>query len=412
MRLLAALLVAASLMAAGCTSLASRTRERNRDREPIDRNVDRARDDQPWWQDGSDVASRGKTRPLPPAARGVDREGIIAGVVIDGREGRPLKGITYVRVRAADDVTPASATGGLGFETDSEGYFFVPGLTPGKTYILSVVREIDGRKIAAEAQVKPPAGNIRLELDDRKVSSTTPPLPPPPSMGPFDNNVDPSVVRPPALPDPPGGDRGWEKPASNGLPAPPLDKENIAGTPTLPPTAAIRSPPTPASGGPSRRIDDEPPTARAPAQRVPNFILSDVMGNDWEFRYAQGQLILMEFWSTTCAPCMRAIPAMKQLQADYGASGLEIVAVACEANARLETRAREVDDVARRKELNYKVYLEREGRVGEIQKLFGVQYVPTLVLLDRQGNVLWRGGAGEGDIAKVEEMIKSYLSRR
>jgi thiol-disulfide isomerase/thioredoxin len=412
MRLIAALLIAASLMAAGCTSLASRSRERNRDRDTVDRNADRGRDDRPWWQDGPETASLNKTRPLPPAARGVDREGILAGVVIDGREGRPLKGVTYVRLRPAEEVAPASASGGMHFETDADGYFFVPGLTPGKTYILSVVREINGRKIAAEAQVKPPAGNIRLELDENKVSSTTPPLPPPPGMGPFENSVDPSVVRPPAIPDPPVGDRGWEKPASNGMPALPLDKENIAGNPMLPPSAAIRPPPTAAPSGPSRKVDDYPPTSRMQEQRVPNFVLSDVMGNDWEFRYASGQLILVDFWSTTCSPCLKAMPGMKRLQGDYGASGLEIVAVACEAEAPFRTRIRDVDDLARRRELNYKVYVEREGRVGEVQKLFGIQWLPTLVLLDRQGNVLWRGGATEADMARVEDIVKSYLSRR
>jgi len=120
----------------------------------------------------------------------------------------------------------------------------------------------------------------------------------------------------------------------------------------------------------------------------------------------------VEFWSTTCVPCARAVPAMKRLQADYGASGLEIVAVACEPDGPFNARARDVDAVARRKELNYRVYLERDGRVGEVQRLFNVQWVPTLVLLDRQGAVLWRGGASEPDLARVDEIARAYLSRR
>ena len=136
------------------------------------------------------------------------------------------------------------------------------------------------------------------------------------------------------------------------------------------------------------------------------------MGSDWEFRYASGRLVLVEFWSTTCVPCQRAVPAMKRLQADYGASGLEIVAIACEADAPFHVRARDIDEVARRKELNYRVYLERDGRVGEVQRQFNVQWVPTLVLLDRQGTVLWRGGATDTDMARVDEVIKTYLTKR
>ena len=68
--------------------------------------------------------------------------------------------------------------------------------------------------------------------------------------------------------------------------------------------------------------------------------------------------------------------------------------------------------MARRKELNYRAYLERDGRVGEIQKLFNVQWVPTLVLLDRQGTILWRGGATDADMARVDEVVKAYLTKR
>ena len=135
-----------------------------------------------------------------------------------------------VQIRAADDVTPVSGgNSGLGCQTDNDGYFFMPGLTPGKTYILSVVREVDGRKIAGEAQIRPPAGNIRIEMDENKVSSVTPPLPPPPGAGPFDRG---------------GGsaDRGRDAaPPTDPVvePPPSLRKEHIAGDPHLPPVAEM-----------------------------------------------------------------------------------------------------------------------------------------------------------------------------
>ncbi|HVK12442.1 MAG TPA: TlpA disulfide reductase family protein, partial [Gemmataceae bacterium] len=157
----------------------------------------------------------------------------------------------------------------------------------------------------------------------------------------------------------------------------------------------------------------EPPVARAPAGgRVPNFVVADLTGGEWEFRYAAGRLILMDFWGTTCGPCLRAMPGIKKLQADYGSSGLEIVAVACEAPAPFAARARDVEEVARKKELNYRVYLEREGKVGEIMRLFQVQWVPTLVLLDRQGTILWRGGATDADLTRLEGVVKETLTKR
>lgn len=406
MRLPAALLIAACALSAGCTALTGRTRDRDRDRDR-DRPAVNPRDrdgDGRWWLDGAETADRG--RRMPPEVAHTDRDTILAGTVIDAGTGRPLRGVTFVRVRVADEVATASGKG-LGFETDGDGYFLAQGLTPGQTYILSVVREVDGRRIAGEMQVKPPQSNLRLELSEDRVSSVTPPLPPPPSTGPFEpKNLD---TRAPAPAD--------RSPPPPGPSAPLLHKENIAGTPTLPPTAAIRPPPAPAAEPtpappPTMPETEPPPSVRGPNQRVPNFAVSDVLGQEWELRTATGRLILVEFWSTTCVPCARAVPSIKRLQTDYGRSGLEIVAVACEADAPFNARAREVDNLARRKELNYRVYLEREGRVGEVQRLFNVEWVPTLVLLERQGGVLWRGGASEADLVRLEQIVKDYLSRR
>jgi thiol-disulfide isomerase/thioredoxin len=235
-------------------------------------------------------------------------------------------------------------------------------------------------------------------------------------MGPFDPPVDSSSVKtPPVIGN---NERGWEPgstpPATGSTPAPyrPATPrpENIAGiNPNNPPTANIRSSPTPVVAPPA---NPDPPQSRLPANRVPNFVLSDLSGSDWEFRYARDRLVLLDFWSTTCRPCMRAVPAIKKLQSDYGASGLEVVAVACEPDAPFNQRARQVDEVARRKEVNYKVYMERDRHVGEVQRLFNVQWVPTLVLLDRQGNILWRGGATDTDLERVDQIIKAYLTNR
>lgn len=437
MRLVAAIVVFSATMTSGCAALRGdrdRSRDRDNDRPPEKRSADGA-----WWLEGNDKPAsrtrerddrasdrdRGREREkddrprdrdrVVDRSRNSDRDSVIAGEVVDGRENRRLRGKTYIVVKAVDESTTvtASSRGSVGFETDEDGYFFMPGLPPGKTFVLSAVREIDGRKIATEMQVKPPAGNIRLVLSDDKVSTLTPPLPPPPGMGPFEpRSTEPATIRPPTPPI--GTDRGFD-PAIPPPPEPgaaPVRRESIAGAESnLPPTAAIRPPPPPAPVPDPRPVSD-PPMTRLPGNRAPNFVVSDLLGSDWEFRYAAGRLVLVDFWGTHCTPCMRSVPALKRLQSDYGQSGLEIVAIACEGNAPFAERAKAVDEVARKKELNYRVYLERENHTGEVQKAFAVQFVPTLVLLDRQGTILFRGGGTETDFARLEQVIREVLSKR
>lgn len=412
MRKLAAMLMGVSLLASGCSALGSRDREpERRPRQP----ESREREKDQWWLDGAE-ASRPKSK-ATEAASWIDRNSIIAGIVVDARDQEILKGRTFISVRDVNDNTPVSGKGGTGVESDTDGSFYMEGLVPGKTYVLQAVREVDGRKIAAEAMVKPPSANIRLELHANKVSSLTPPPHPPATRGPFETKNDSANLLPPTSAG--GPDRGWEPggaPPTSSLPPPPaasnVKPENIAaGALThVPPTAAIRPPPTPAQE--SARKFDEVPATRLPGQKVPNFRLADMTGRDWEFQYAHGRLILMDFWGTHCTPCMNAIPAMKQLQANYGASGLEVVAVACEQDAPIETRIRNVDEKARQKQVNYPVYVERDGKVGDVQRLFNVQFLPTLVLLDNKGNILWRGGATATDMTRLEEFVKNYLTKR
>jgi len=130
MRFPAAILIAICALAAGCTSLASRTRDRDRDRDPADRRPPARDPDHPWWMDGAEATGKSKIKPIPDEVARTKRDSIIAGVVVDAREGRPLRGVTFVQVRAVDEAAPASGKG-LGFETDADGYFFVPGLAPG-----------------------------------------------------------------------------------------------------------------------------------------------------------------------------------------------------------------------------------------------------------------------------------------
>src|SRR5262245_13521259 len=98
MRFPAAILVAACTLAAGCTALSGRNRDRDRDRDP----APTGRPDREWWEDGT-PAGRGKHRTDPDGLGRGNRETIVAGVLLDGRDGRPLKGVTYIRVRPAEE---------------------------------------------------------------------------------------------------------------------------------------------------------------------------------------------------------------------------------------------------------------------------------------------------------------------
>uniref|UniRef100_UPI0012FB54D1 hypothetical protein n=1 Tax=Zavarzinella formosa TaxID=360055 RepID=UPI0012FB54D1 len=181
MRVLAAITVLATgMLLAGCMSPERRSSRDRDDRRPPATN---SKDDSPWWLEGNSGRAKART----DAVARTDRETIIAGEVVEGPDRKRLPGRTYIVVKPAEEVVSVNPArkGDVGVETDDDGYFFMSGLVAGKTYVLSAVREYDGKKISTEMMIKPPAGNIRLELNDNKISSITPPPPAPAGLGPF-----------------------------------------------------------------------------------------------------------------------------------------------------------------------------------------------------------------------------------
>ena len=136
-----------------------------------------------------------------------------------------------------------------------------------------------------------------------------------------------------------GPDDGFRPPATN-IPAPPP-----------PSTAPIPSPPSapPATGaGRSAR------SVKAGAE----FALLDTMGVPREFPSGRaGELVLLDFMTTSCVPCKHALPALRGLQTKYGLRGVELVGVACD-EADLPQRRALAAAYQKAERLNYLLYTE------------------------------------------------------
>jgi thiol-disulfide isomerase/thioredoxin len=140
--------------------------------------------------------------------------------------------------------------------------------------------------------------------------------------------------------------------------------------------------------------------------RLQDFALNDPYGRTWAFHQHRGQLVLLDFWGTWCMPCVRAIPHIKQLQAEYGQSGLEVVGIACERASGPE-RSRRVQEAITKYQINYRVLLGEEYEECPVQQKFHIESYPTLVLLDSNGKILWRGGPS--GFVQLETILKREL---
>ena len=146
--------------------------------------------------------------------------------------------------------------------------------------------------------------------------------------------------------------------------------------------------------------------------KLDNFALNDVDGQRWEYRRDhRGRLVLLDFWYSTCGPCLQAIPHLVELQRSYGQFGLQVVGIACE-TGKVEEQSRRVLAVRGRYHINYTTLLSGGGPGHcPVMDQFQADYFPMLVLLDESGKIIWRSRR-EGMDDFAHETLRRLIEQR
>jgi thiol-disulfide isomerase/thioredoxin len=81
--------------------------------------------------------------------------------------------------------------------------------------------------------------------------------------------------------------------------------------------------------------------ALRPGQKAPHFSLTDLNGKVWTpEKDSRHKVLLIDFWASWCAPCLKEIPTLKQLQAAHGNGGsFQVLGVSMEKGGRPASEA-------------------------------------------------------------------------
>lgn len=137
-----------------------------------------------------------------------------------------------------------------------------------------------------------------------------------------------------------------------------------------------------------------------PPADAPGFDLPDVRDRQIGLPAFRGRFVLLNFWATWCAPCVREMPSLQRLEDTLGTKGISVVAISLDKPGR----EAKVKDFASDLDIRFKVLLDSQGVA---QKLYGARELPSTFLIDPAGKIV-AAAKGERDWASDEAI--SYFS--
>ena len=115
--------------------------------------------------------------------------------------------------------------------------------------------------------------------------------------------------------------------------------------------------------------------------------LRTVEGRTLALRSLRGQVVVVNFWASWCAPCRKELPRLDALHASIAGDGGRVVAVS------IDREARNVRRFAKSHRLSLPVY--HDGPDGLARKL-DLPHIPFTIVLDRDGSVALTTAGADG----------------
>jgi thiol-disulfide isomerase/thioredoxin len=117
----------------------------------------------------------------------------------------------------------------------------------------------------------------------------------------------------------------------------------------------------------------------------------------------KGKVVVVDFWASWCAPCKRSFPWWNDMQAKYGARGLQVVGI------NVERKRADADAFLAQAPARFAIAFDA---AGDTPRRFAVKGMPTTVIVGADGIVLAQHeGFKDDDRAALEAAIVAALGK-
>lgn len=138
-------------------------------------------------------------------------------------------------------------------------------------------------------------------------------------------------------------------------------------------------------------------------RKAPDFSLRDTRGHEVTLQSYRGKVVVLNFWTKTCGPCMEEMPEIADLAKILKPMGdVAVVTVSTDDTAQEATDV--LKSVLREAEPPFPVLMDPEAKV--VKGKFGTSLYPETWIIDKNGVIRARfDGAREWSSATVVELV-------
>lgn len=134
---------------------------------------------------------------------------------------------------------------------------------------------------------------------------------------------------------------------------------------------------------------------------APDFVLKSTAGTNLRLSEYRGRVVMVSFWASWCGQCRSQLEGLEGMRKRYEGAEFELLAVS------LDTNLDQARDAARALGVGFPVLHDANGSVSE---MYGVDSMPLIVLIDRDGIVRerfegYRRGREEDYLKRVRALL-------
>ncbi|MFY0654568.1 MAG: TlpA family protein disulfide reductase [Cyclobacteriaceae bacterium] len=144
----------------------------------------------------------------------------------------------------------------------------------------------------------------------------------------------------------------------------------------------------------------------ANAQVVKNYSLRNIDNELVSLHDLKGESVtVIDFWTTWCKPCKKAIPELNKIFSSYQDKGVQIIGVSCDGPRTVA----KVPGVSSTLQIQYPVLIDVNS---DISNSLNISSFPTLIIMDQKNKIRYiHEGFTPGDEEEIVAAIEKQLNK-